>query len=109
MEQYIQVQWTSPDIEEARIICKYLVENHMVACANIIPRIESFYFWEGEVCHDHENKILLKTQAKLWEKVRNIITTHSSNEVSEILKFPISDGLPAYLEWIKNSTDNTLN
>ena len=40
---------------EASKIAHTLVEEGLVACTNIVPRIRSIYRWKGEVCYDDEN------------------------------------------------------
>ena len=43
------------------MIGKSLVREKRCACVNIIPGMESFYFWEGELVEDHEVVLLIKS------------------------------------------------
>ena len=46
---FIIVLVTAKDTEEARKIANGLLAEHLVACANIIDRIESLFWWQGRV------------------------------------------------------------
>jgi periplasmic divalent cation tolerance protein len=51
----------APDAADA--FARRLVEERVVACANILPGVRSHYWWEGEVCHDLESVLLMETTA----------------------------------------------
>lgn len=38
---------TAASVEEARKIAQAILEKHLAACVNIIPSVESHYWWEG--------------------------------------------------------------
>jgi len=40
---------TFPDAETARRIAEQLVTEHLVACANILPGVQSIYHWQGKL------------------------------------------------------------
>ncbi len=48
-EELLLVLSTFPDAETARRIAHELVVERFAACANIIPQIESIYWWEGKI------------------------------------------------------------
>ena len=52
---------TIDNIQDARKIAQTLVEEQLVACANIIPEVESIYRWEGKIENDNEVVIIAKT------------------------------------------------
>ena len=56
-----------PDREGARKLAGILLEERLIACANILPRIESVFEWEGEVSGCQEVAVLFKTTAELLE------------------------------------------
>lgn len=93
---------SSPD--EARKIARSLVEQHLVACANIVPAIQSFYWWKGEVCADNEALIMMKTMPDKIPALRTALPKLHSYDVPELIIVDINDGLPAYLEWVEAST-----
>ena len=99
MEQIIQIEWAAAHLEEARKICKGLVEQKLVACAQIIPHMESIYFWKDHIESSLEVKVFLKTTESRYFQVEAMILQLSSYEVPEIIKSNV-DGFDSYLKWI---------
>lgn len=104
MSDFIEISWTSGSIEEARKICRYLVQERLVACAQIVPWIESIYMWNNKLETTQESKITLKTQSEKYEKVKEVILQNSVYEVPEITFHSIEGGNEEYLTWIREST-----
>ena len=52
---------TAPDEETAARLAHSLLEERLIACANLLPRVRSIYRWEGEVQDDAEVLLVLKT------------------------------------------------
>jgi periplasmic divalent cation tolerance protein len=94
---------TFPDKESARQSAKMLVEKHLAACAQMIP-IESIYCWQDKVCEDSETILCIKSKTSLIDEIICAIREIHTYEVPEIVKIPISDGLPEYLKWIDDNT-----
>lgn len=91
---------TTANLDEARKIGRKLVEKRLVACANIVPKIDSIYWWKGEVCQEEEALIFLKTTSEKVEGVIKAIKELHSYEVPAIVAIEISTGNPDYLRWI---------
>ncbi len=102
-EEFVQVQWTCGSIEEARRVARYLVQERLVACANIIPWVESIFMWDNKLNTEQETKVYLKTSSQSIEQVKQVILDNTDYEVPEILVFAIQDGNAAYLDWVKES------
>lgn len=96
----ILILWTCATLEEARRICNELVEKRLVACANLIPHVESIYLWEENVEIGNEVKVFLKTLDSHFERVRDYIKEHCSYDVPEVSKISIRAGNPDYINWI---------
>ena len=104
MERFVQIQWTAPEIEEARRIIRVLLEAKLIACGTIFPETESWFVWEGELEKVCEVKVFLKTTESNAKKIERLIIEHHSYECPEILTFLIEEGHSRYLEWIISST-----
>jgi periplasmic divalent cation tolerance protein len=100
--QAILILWTCKDVSEARRIANALLEKRFIACASIVPTVESYYLWEGKIEHAQECKVFLKTIRQQFIAVRDYILTYSSYEIPEILELSIQQGNPAYLAWLQN-------
>ena len=104
MTDFIQVQWTSESIDEARAITRILVEKKLIACVNILSCVESIYEWAGKVEVKREVKAFMTTRGELFNEIKKLIESKSAYEVPAIVALPILDGKKSYLEFIKNSS-----
>jgi periplasmic divalent cation tolerance protein len=95
---------TTGSIEEARKIARMLVEEKVVACVNIIPKIESIYRWKGKIEEDNECVLLAKTTDKNIDKTIQRIKELHSYDVPDIVAIPITHGFKEYLDWVKDET-----
>ncbi|MBD1559004.1 divalent-cation tolerance protein CutA [Vibrio sp. S9_S30] len=86
-----------------RKIVNSLLSERLSACIQVMP-IESYYIWEGKVCQDEEQLLVIKTQSKLYKRVENTIRKLHNYEVPQVIQLPISSGLSDYLEWVKSNT-----
>ena len=104
MTNYVEIQWTSGSIDHARKISRYLVQERLVACAQIIPWIESIYMWNNQLETTQETKIILKSRQELIEKIVKIILENHTYDIPEITWRSIDGGNAPYLQWISEST-----
>lgn len=108
MSEYIEIHWTSGNLDEARRISRYLVQERYVACAQIIPWIESIFMWDNQLDTVQESKVIFKTRAKMYGKVREVIEQNCSYEIPEITFINIEGGNDSYLNWVNESTTTNL-
>ena len=99
-EEVLLVFSTFPDVETARRISRQLVEERCAACANILPQIESIYWWEGKVENGNEALVLFKTSADRYAALQTTLRQLHPYEVPEIIALPLGAGLPEYLTWV---------
>ena len=104
MEQFIEIHWTTGSIDEARRICRYLVQERLVACSQIVPWIESIFMWNNQLETVQETKVVLKTKLMHFEKIKDSIINNCSYEVPEITYTVIEGGYEEYLDWLTEST-----
>jgi periplasmic divalent cation tolerance protein len=86
---------------EAEEIARMLLEESLVACANILPAVRSIYRWKGVVEDERETLLILKTERTRLGDVKKRIREIHSYEVPEIIAVPVVGGLRAYLEWVR--------
>lgn len=103
-QQPLLVYITTQDAQEAKTIATALVEGRLAACANIVPAIQSVFYWDHAVQCSEESLLVLKsTQDRfeaLCEKVRAL---HSYTQPC-IVALPIVAGAPDFLQWIHDNT-----
>lgn len=91
---------TAPNFEEAERIARGLVENRLAACANIIPRIISTYWWEDRVHEAEETLIIAKTAGHLVDQVIRWAKENHTYEVPAILAINTVDGNTDFVNWL---------
>jgi periplasmic divalent cation tolerance protein len=96
---------TCADREQAERIAHHLVEQHLAACVNILPGVQSIYRWQGAVESAAEVLLLIKTSSARSQDVQSTIASLHSYEVPEFLILPVLAGSEAYLAWLGASLD----
>ncbi len=105
MDEIIEITWTSGSLDEARKISRKLVEEKRVACAQIIPWIESIYIWDNQLETVQESKITLKTTRNNFESIKEFIENNCKYEIPEIIFHTIEGGNQEYMNWILGSIE----
>lgn len=91
---------TCKDKTEALSISRQLLEEKLIACANVLEGMTSLYRWEGKIVEDKESILIAKSTAsqinKLCERVKDL----HSYDIPCVVSLPILAGNPDYLRWI---------
>jgi periplasmic divalent cation tolerance protein len=95
---------TTPDLKTARALAKAALQAKVIACANLVPKIESLYWWQGKIESGAEVLMILKTRkTKLAALEKLILATHPY-DTPEFLVLPLSAGNKKYLGWLAAAT-----
>ncbi|EKE84553.1 divalent-cation tolerance protein CutA [Idiomarina xiamenensis] len=98
-----------PDQNSANSIARQLVDEQLAACVNIISGINSVYRWQGEVHDDPELLLLIKSTRSRYDEIEQRVLQLHPYDTPELIALPITSGLPAYLTWLRESTEGTAN
>ena len=93
-----------PDRAVAERLADLLVQRQLAACVNILAPCRSVYRWKGEVQHDEEHPMLIKTTAQRYAALEEALRSGHPYELPEIIAVPIERGLPQYLAWVASET-----
>jgi len=96
----IVVLITAGSEEEAHKIAESLVRRKKAACVNIVPRVDSLFWWEDRLDLAQESLLLVKTKASLFSEIVELVKRTHSYEVPEIIALPIIAGSEDYLKWL---------
>jgi periplasmic divalent cation tolerance protein len=96
----IVVLVTSSSEQEAHKIAGLLLGRRKAACVNIVPRVDSSFWWQGKLDSARESLLIIKTRASLLPEIIELVKSVHSYEVPEIIALPIVDGNEDYLKWI---------
>jgi periplasmic divalent cation tolerance protein len=104
MDSEVQLFYvTTPDIETAQKISRTLLQEGLIACANILPKMESLYWWEGKIESTQEVVLILKsTSVQSSRIIARVESLHPYNTPC-ILTLPIEKSSEAYVRWLKGS------
>ncbi|HWQ65353.1 MAG TPA: divalent-cation tolerance protein CutA [Methanospirillum sp.] len=89
---------TAPRDDSSRI-ARELVERRLIACVNITP-VRSVYRWEGHICDESEDLLIIKTTRVQAEDLVSAIRGIHPYEVPEVIIIPVSGGYQGYLDWV---------
>ena len=89
---------TTGSEKEARSIADMLLDRRKAACINIIPRVDSLFWWQGKVDLAHESLMVIKTKVMLLAEIVELVKGVHSYQVPEIIALPIVDGSEKELE-----------
>lgn len=95
---------TCPDAETAERLARAMVEEQLAACVNVLPGLVSVYRWQGRTEQEGEVLLLIKTSAARIAELKDRLSGLHPYDVPEIIAVPITDGLPAYLDWVRECT-----
>lgn len=99
-ESVILVYVTYSSAQEAGQISSILIEERLVACANIMAAHRSMFRWEGAVKDVQETAVLYKTRAALFEALTARIAGLHSYECPCIVAVPLSAGFAPFIDWV---------
>ena len=102
-KSYVLIMVTCASQEEARKISGRLLAKRLVACANILPKMASRFWWKGKLDSAAEILVTMKTVRSNFKKIEAEIKRVHSYEVPEIIAVPIVAGSRDYLNWISRT------
>jgi periplasmic divalent cation tolerance protein len=94
---------TESTLEEANKLGRTLVEERLVACATLLPVVQSIYHWNDQIQSAPETMVLLKTSTDKLEALEKRVKELHSYRVPEFLVLPVESGSSAYLQWLFGS------
>jgi periplasmic divalent cation tolerance protein len=95
---------TAPDLKTAHALAKAALKAKLIACANIIPKVESHYWWDGKIESGAEVLMVLKTQKSKLVTLEKLMLTRHPYDTPEFLVLPLSAGNKKYLNWLATAS-----
>lgn len=94
---------TAPDEAVAKKLARYIIDQKLAACVNIVPGLASLFWWHGKIDEQPEVLLIVKTiQSKMYELITAAKREHPY-ETPEIIALPIIGGSEDYLQWVRES------
>jgi len=103
-KDFFVVLVTAPDMKTARALAKTALQARLIACANLVPKIESHYWWQGKIESGNEVLMILKTTRKRLAALEKLILAKHPYDTVEFLALPLHSGANRYLSWMLDSS-----
>ena len=100
---YHRHEWYEYDLRLLHGHDLHLLQERLVACVNLVPKITSLYWWQDKIEECREALMFMKTTRERVERVMESVKKFHSYDVPEILVLPVSGGSEEYLRWIDES------
>ena len=94
---------TAPDLKVARKLARTALAARLIACANLLPKIESHYWWQRKIESGTEVLLLLKTTSNRLVALEKLILANHPYDTPEFIVLPIHRGNKRYLAWLQNA------
>lgn len=89
-----------PDKGSARAISDRLIEEKLVACANIFGQIEAIFAWNGDRGESAEVPVLFKANMDALERLIDRLGELHPYDTPAILGWQCDAGHPSTLAWL---------
>lgn len=86
---------------DAARVARVLVEERLVACANLLPGARSIYRWRGAVQDEREVVVLMKTRKQDWTALLSRLHELHPYETPELVAVRVAAGAPKYMAWLE--------
>lgn len=94
---------TAPDMKTARRLARAALQAKLIACANLIPKVESHYWWQGKLERGGEVLMILKATRATLSGLEKLILARHPYDTAEFIVLPVSQGSERYLAWWRQS------
>ena len=94
---------TAPDLKTARSLAGKALQARLIACATLVPRVESHYLWRGKRTSAAEVLLLLKTRKTKLAALEKLVLAAHPYDTPEFLVLTLTAGTPKYLDWLAAS------
>lgn len=98
----IVVMLTAGSGEEAARLAEMLVGARLAACVQILPEMESVYWWEEKIERSPEILLLAKTTRERFPQLEEAVRALHSYDTPEILALPVEAISGPYLAWLNS-------
>ena len=94
---------TAPNLKIARKLARMALEARLVACATLVPKLESHYWWQGKIERGSELLIVFKTTTTHLKALEKLIVAEHPYDTPEFVVLSIQSGNKRYLDWLQSS------
>ena len=100
MTEVLIVFTAFPNEIDAARVARVLVEERLVACANLLPGARSIYRWQDTVKDEREVVVLMKTRKQDWTALQSRLHDLHPYQTPECIAVRVAAGAPLYMAWL---------
>lgn len=87
----------------ARRLARSALAARLIACANLVPKIESHYRWQGKLERSAEVLMVMKTTRARVAALEKLIVAKHPYDTPEFVVLNLAGGAKKYLAWLAES------
>lgn len=91
---------TTPDVKTARRLARAALAARLIACANLVPKLESHYRWQGKLERGAEVLMVMKTTGARLAALEKLVLAKHPYDTPEFVVLNLAGGTNKYLEWL---------
>lgn len=99
----ILIYTTFPEKETAAKVARALIEEQLVAGANLWP-LESHFRWQGKIERRNECAVLFQAERRFYKRIEARLKQRHPDQVPQIVMWRIKDGFEPFMKWIMDET-----
>lgn len=103
--KFLIVLVTAPDLKTARKLAQGALQAKLVACANLMPKIESHYWWQGKIESGAEVLCVFKTTRAQLGAFESFVLENHPYDTPEVVALALTSGTERYLSWLSASVE----
>jgi periplasmic divalent cation tolerance protein len=92
-----------PSRDVALGLARTLLDEKLIACANILDGMSSVYVWEGKVQEEQECLLLTKSTADAWNKLEKRILEIHPYEVPCVVAYRAEKASETFAQWVSKN------
>jgi periplasmic divalent cation tolerance protein len=99
----VVVLMTTPDPACAEAIADRLLALKLCACVNVVPAVNSQFFWQGAFQTAAESLCIVKTGRHLLPQLEQAVRSMHPYQVPEIIALPVIWGNADFVAWVEST------
>ena len=96
----IRIVFVTAPAKAAETLARRLLQERLIACANLLPGVKSLFWWQGRLDQARETLLVLKAPARNIRKLLARVKALHPYDVPEILVLPVAAAHAPYARWV---------
>ena len=96
----IRIVLVTAPAKAAEALARRLLQERLIACANLLPGVRSLYRWQGRLEQARETLLVLKAPSRNTRKLMARVQELHPYDVPEILVLPVAAAHAPYARWV---------